>query len=334
MGTVIRNHKIKFAVAVAVILMIAAAAVLYATRPYAIHVDGTKVEDPYAVTADGKELFLVDNEKTAKKVIETVLDEYSPEGAQINSIVVDKKLSTVDRDLKRSEEPPLVFTEEEAVAYVLEANKQEDPLFSVTINAEIGEVDSIKVDKLYEDTEKLFEEESELKSEGREGSQIVTNQITSVNGAVLTSDVVDTAVVNEATPTVIYRGTRERPAGFNGKVIGIGNGADVARFAVQYIGNPYKWGGTSLTKGADCSGFVYAVYRKMGVDMPRTGQENAGKGVPISQAKAGDVLIYSGHVAIYIGGGKIVHAVNSSLGIRVTDMYYTGTPYACRRIVE
>ncbi len=334
MSTVRKNVKIKYAIALAVILAIAVAAVLYATRPYAVHADGSKVEAPYAVTADGKELFLVDDEKTAEQVIETVLDEYTPTGAQINSIVVDKKLGAEDKNLSRGEEPPVVLTEEEAVDYVLEANSAEEPLFQVTINAEIGEMDGIEAGKTYENTDKLFEEETEVKSEGIEGSQIVTNQVISVNGAVLTSDVIDTAVVNEATPKVVYKGTRERPAGFTGKVIGTGNGADIARFAVQYIGNPYKWGGTSLTNGADCSGFVYAVYRSMGVNIPRTGQDKVGKAVPISEAKAGDVLCYRGHVAIYIGGGRIVHAVNKAQGIRVTGMYYTGKPYTCRRIVE
>lgn len=336
MSAVRKNFKIKYAIASAVVLIIAVAAVLYATRPYAVHADGTRVEEPYAVTADGKELFLVDDEKTAKQVIETVLDEYSPTGAQINSIVVDKKLGAEDRELNRGEEPPVVMTEEEAVDYVLEANSMEEPLFQVTINAEIGEMDNIEAGKIYENTDDLYEKETKVKSEGVDGSQIVTNQVISVNGAVLSTDVVDTAVVNEATPKVVYKGTKKKPspAGLGGKVIGSGNGAEIARFAVQYVGNPYKWGGTSLTNGADCSGFVYAVYRSMGINMPRTGQAKVGKGVPISEAKAGDVICYSGHVAIYIGGGKVVHAVNKAQGIRVTGMYYSGKPYACRRIVE
>ena len=94
--------------------------VLDFTKPYAVYAkSGKKVEDPYAVKAGGEELFLVKDEKTAEKVIEEVLNEYTPEGAQVVSVSVDKKLSTEDKRLKRSGEPPAVLTEKEAVNYIL-----------------------------------------------------------------------------------------------------------------------------------------------------------------------------------------------------------------------
>lgn len=124
-------------------------------------------------------------------------------------------------------------------------------------------------------------------------------------------------------------------------VVGSGTGADIAAYALQFVGNPYAWGGTSLTNGADCSGFIMAVYAKYGYSLPHSSfsMRSSGKGVSLSEAQAGDIICYSGHVALYIGDGRIVHAKNSDYGI-VTDNVYYGwggkgpTVLAVRRIIE
>ena len=105
-------------------------------------------------------------------------------------------------------------------------------------------------------------------------------------------------------------------------------GKKVAKYGCQYIGNPYVYGGTSLTNGTDCSGFVYRVYKDFGYNLPRTSyeQRSAGREVSYSEAQPGDLICYSGHVGIYIGGGKIVHASNSNPyprgGIKVNNADY------------
>lgn len=101
-------------------------------------------------------------------------------------------------------------------------------------------------------------------------------------------------------------------------------GKQIARYGCQFIGNPYVLGGTSLTKGADCSGFIYRIYADFGYKIPRTSyqQRSAGTSVAYSDAQPGDIICYDGHVGLYIGGGYIVHASNVKTGIKVSKATY------------
>ena len=118
----------------------------------------------------------------------------------------------------------------------------------------------------------------------------------------------------------------EAPAGTNGQ--------SVADYAVQFVGNPYVYGGTSLTNGADCSGFVMKVYEAFGVGLPHSSysMRKVGYSVSASDVQPGDIICYSGHVGIYIGGGRIVHASNRREGIKITDNWQYKKVLAIRRI--
>lgn len=117
-------------------------------------------------------------------------------------------------------------------------------------------------------------------------------------------------------------------------VSGSGMGTSVANFALQFVGNPYVYGGTSLTNGADCSGFVQSVYKNFGVSLPRTSSSQRSVGTDvggIGNAQPGDIVCYSGHVGIYIGNGQIVHASTTATGIKVSNATYK-TILSVRRI--
>ncbi len=115
---------------------------------------------------------------------------------------------------------------------------------------------------------------------------------------------------------------------------GSGKGQEIANYACQFVGNPYVAGGTSLTNGADCSGFVMSVYKNFGYSLPRSSyaQSGVGKSVSYSEAQPGDIIYYGGHVAIYIGNGRIVHASTERTGIKTESATYRSI-ITIRRIV-
>lgn len=135
------------------------------------------------------------------------------------------------------------------------------------------------------------------------------------------------------------------PKGVTLKQLSYGEGVtstavDLIEYAKQFLGNPYVWGGTSLTRGADCSGFTMRVFEHFGYSLSRTSaaQSNNGRRVSLSEIQPGDLLFYNhgsriGHVAIYIGNGQIIHASTERTGIIISNAYYT-TPACAARIIE
>ena len=116
---------------------------------------------------------------------------------------------------------------------------------------------------------------------------------------------------------------------------------DLVEYAKQFVGNPYVWGGTSLTKGADCSGFVLAVFKKYGISLSHSSRAQSKEGTKISasELKPGDLVFYGNgrgsinHVAIYIGGGQVIHASSPKTGIKISSYKYR-TPVKCVRVIQ
>ena len=113
-------------------------------------------------------------------------------------------------------------------------------------------------------------------------------------------------------------------------------GQTVHEFPQRFVGNPYVWGGTDLNRGADCSGFIVSIYGSFWYKLPRSSSElrSAGRKVSYSQKQPGDIICYNGHVAMYIGNGKIVHASSRKTGIKISQRANYRSIVCVRRIVK
>ncbi len=224
-----------------------------------------------------------------------------------------------------------VYSMDDAIAEMLSDN-----YFNITTVAKSTSVDYSSYKTVYKKTSKLRKTVSKVSRAGKKGSTTKLYYVTTTTKTDGTSTS-DTQYVSTTTQKsqskVVLKGTGTVSVKRGNTYSGT-SGKAIVKYAKKFVGNPYVYGGTSLTHGCDCSGFVQSIYKHFGLQLPRVGQCGVGKSVSMSNLKPGDILTYSGHVAIYAGNGKIVHAVTEGQGIRVTSMYYGGTPYRATRIVK
>lgn len=212
---------------------------------------------------------------------------------------------------------------------------QMKPMVDVVVTQKVTDTKQIKFKTVTRTSAEALKNTTVIKQKGKYGKKEVTSLVTTRNGEVTDSEVIDSHVISQPEAQIVLKGTGVLPAPAAGKTYP-GSGSAVAQYALRFVGNPYVYGGSSLTDGADCSGFVMAVYRHFGITMAHDAgvQRTYGREVSPAAAQPGDLVCFYGHIGIYIGGGQIVHAVNEGMGIAVTGMTYTGPVISVRRIVE
>ena len=199
--------------------------------------------------------------------------------------------------------------------------------------------DYVSVEMSYETAETLQEEKDRLAAEKKRKEEEARKKREAEEAAA--REAAERAAAEQAVAgNTDSNGTTNTGSGGSGEFVitddmtSYEKGVVVAEFALQFVGNPYVYGGTSLTNGADCSGFVLAVYKNFGVKLPHSANADRKEGYEvdgIANAQPGDLVCYSGHVGLYIGNGQIVHASTTKTGIKISDAGYKPV-LAVRRI--
>ncbi len=290
-----------------------------------------KVTSVYGLEFEALSNNTTDVEDAVEQLSEGKVEYYvykTEEGDSLESIAKDKGISAKKLVTLNFNDYDADETIKEGTYLVLYG---EVPYLEVTTVEEITTTKSIDYDTVYKNSASLQKGTQKVQTKGVKGTKEVVEKVTKVNGEETDSELISSEVIKKPTDKVVLKGTGSVTAKA-GKTFDFADGTEVVEYAKKFVGNPYVYGGTSLTNGADCSGFVYSVYKHFGVNLPRVGQSSVGKSVSYKNVKQGDILIYSGHVAIYAGNGKAIHAVNERLGIRITSVNYTGSVIGVRRI--
>lgn len=258
-----------------------------------------KLLDEYQATVE-EVAALQDQLEEEKSELQTSQYELEEEEAYLEEVLAQKK------DEYENYSVMLAKAQQEAAAYTTKI-KQE--------TAQIRQLEEEERKRKEEEERKRKEEEERLKAEQE---QLLAQQ--GQSGESQSSSESSQTSPKETSPSVSSGGS--------------GKGQEIANYACQFVGNPYVAGGTSLTNGADCSGFVMSVYKNFGYSLPRSSyaQSSVGKSVSYSEAQPGDIIYYGGHVAIYIGNGRIVHASTERTGIKTESATYRSI-ITIRRIV-
>ncbi len=301
--------------------------------------------DEWSVVASGNAYGYVKNEyllfgDDAEQYIENNCDQVAKVTAETLNVRSDE-----------STESELVAQSDEGAA--LTVLGQDNGWVKVAVDEErVGYVSSdyVYLDYVYETAVTIEEEQAALAAQEQaaaEEEQAVTTEAPTTEAPVTEAPVTE-APATEAPTTeapkketvtstdVVVKNESTSTETVKQESTGSASGQAVADYAVQFVGNPYVYGGTSLTNGADCSGFVQSVYKNFGYSLSRTAASQAGDGkkVSLDSLQPGDLLFYHGygHVAIYIGGGQVVHASNKATGIKISNYNYSPIDKAVRII--
>ena len=275
---------------------------------------------PYAITVNGEAACYVRGEAGVEDTYEYIIDNYLPEGTIVKAVEIDDRL-----DSKRVSRSEVIGTEilspKKAAALLLELFEDDEDPLAIYIASTDTKLEKYTPEPTYKKAENLIVGEMEVESKAKKGTQNVTRVYTSVNGEIESEYIANTEIVEEGTPAVILKGILGLPEGedwltYDGDPE-YKDGSELAKYAQNYLGAPYRYGGYSLTNGIDCVQFVRQMYAKYGISLPNghSGIQKSGVAVSYKNAKKGDIICYNGHMGIYIGNGKMINAVHRGVSI-------------------
>ena len=264
---------------------------------------------------------LGDQLDSEKAELEEMNQEYQNRQASMQTQLEEKKATSSDYDAQ------IAQAQNQAAQYTELIRQQ---------NAEIQKIEE-EEKKAADEAAKKAAAEASKKSSSTSGSNTAASSGSSTSNKSNSNTSSNNASSNSSATTSKDNGSSSSSSsGSSGSSVSYNpTGQSVVNYACQFVGNPYVWGGTSLTNGADCSGFIMSVYAKFGVSLPHSSGAMAGcgRGVSYSEAMPGDIICYAGHVAIYMGGGQIVHASNAKDGIKISGNAAYRPIVAVRRVL-
>ena len=328
-GRLLRQRTLQvFAPFLALMLFIS---YLFVTAPYGLTEDGQKVDTPYVIKAGNVELAVVQDETTAQLVVEEFKASLMSRSGAMLDFSTEPLLLVVPKDLTRGNGPVEVLPADDAVARMDAACEGSQPFLTAHLTEQVTSVVAIPYKTTTKESSDYVKGYSKVLTKGINGKKQIVTNVVRINGQVVGTQVVSETVLVKPVNQVVLKGTATRVYSYSsrsvatsGQAIPGTTGADIVAYARQFLGNPYVYGGTSLTNGTDCSGFTKSVYAHFGVYLPHSSsaQRYYGVHVSYSEARPGDLIFYSGHVAIYIGGGKIIHASTPSTDICIGSATY------------
>lgn len=305
----------------------------------------------WEIKAGEETLAVVRNEKAAAGAVKKAKHHYDKEDAKNISVEAEPSIS-VEQNQYSLLSHPKVSSVDDAADKIIRNAESSDPDVTITTTQTVTGTRKVSFDTVEKKSDEIIEDASKLQTMGEAGEELVTEKVVMVNGEEVSSEEISSEITREPRNRVVLLGTKvddqedakgnEGSAGRAFRVRKSGNGVTwigdlsgkemgrkIADYGLKFVGNPYVWGGESLTKGADCSGFVLAVFKHFGISLPHDAHAQRNYGIKIASlkdARAGDLICYHGHIGIYIGNNQIVHAMNEANGICVKTIGYNHKP--------
>jgi cell wall-associated NlpC family hydrolase len=278
----------------------------------------------YLIKSDGKVLMAVKDEATAKNVLDAIKAPFvsKKENAKVEFVqevnLVKAEKINIEKILNNYQAIAIVKSPMSAPTVSRSLVSREIPEPQVAedgkplIDVKVTYQDNVNL-PIYKAEQRVSDSTmtqgtTKVKSEGTNGIKEVVREVIEVNGEAIEKTVLSEQVVEPSTPKIVVYGTKPKVSG-------------VIAIAKDYMGVPYKWGGTT-PKGFDCSGFTQYVFKKAGVSLPRTSsaQGKVGTKVSRSELRSGDLVMFPGHVGIYIGDGMFIHSPSPGKSVRIDDL--------------
>ena len=281
---------------------------------------------PVAIAIDDVDACYLKNEDEAEAAMDLLVQQNLPDGTELYTETIDQNMQ-IHRTLGFGKD---LKTAEDAEELLWNDYVETDKTTVTTQSTQTETLEYIPEPEYIQD-DTMVAGEARYEDEGEVGSQDVTTLYLVTNGELEDDKVINTVITDEGRKAVIYKGTLGLPEGedwrtYEGAPV-FNDGGALISDAQNYLGLRYVWGGYSLKSGVDCVGFVVAMYKKFGITLPRSHSGLRSSGVEVKSlddAQPGDIICYNGHVALYMGNGKVIHATRGkSNNVHISNVHYT-----------